>query len=187
MAARPVLRLDMQSSAVAARVCLQRNLLAPCQAAMRVQAGCACCSVWLCSSWLKPTAVLGAFSLGMCRGQRYGLPCRPLQQFHMLPLQGERQVFAKTPEGTTFSAKSFSDLHLSRPLIRACQALGYQHPTPIQVGACTSLLPAAQLIQPVGHSANGLAAMMRLMDSPLLALSRAVSITTPSLSCRLCP
>ena len=63
-------------------------------------------------------------------------------------LQGARQVFAETPEGTTFSAKSFSDLHLSRPLIRACQALGYQHPTPIQVRnlhkffACCTILAA---------------------------------------------
>ena len=63
--------------------------------------------------------------------------------FHSFPCtllpQGVRQVFAETPEGTTFSAKSFSDLHLSRPLIRACQALGYQHPTPIQVGIWTTL------------------------------------------------
>lgn len=104
----------------------------------------------------------------------------------IVPLQGERQVFAKTPEGTTFSAKSFSDLHLSRPLIRACQALGYQHPTPIQVGICPPLLLAGQGFQPVGPSADGLAAMMRLMDSPLLALFWAVSITIPSLSCHLC-
>lgn len=29
--------------------------------------------------------------------------------------------------------QSFEDLGLSRPLLKACQALGYAHPTPIQV------------------------------------------------------
>ena len=42
--------------------------------------------------------------------------------------------FAQTPEGTQFSAPSFGDLNLSRPLVKACTALGYQKPTPIQVG-----------------------------------------------------
>ena len=42
--------------------------------------------------------------------------------------------FAQTPEGTQFSAPSFGDLNLSRPLVKACAALGYQKPTPIQAG-----------------------------------------------------
>lgn len=33
---------------------------------------------------------------------------------------------------TTFSASSFTELNLSRPLVRACTALGYDAPTPIQ-------------------------------------------------------
>ena len=41
--------------------------------------------------------------------------------------------YAQTPDGTRFSAGAFSDLHLSRPLLKACAALGYTHPTPIQV------------------------------------------------------
>lgn len=41
--------------------------------------------------------------------------------------------YAQTPDGTRFSAGSFSDLHLSRPLLKACAALGYTNPTPIQV------------------------------------------------------
>eukprot|EP00887_Chlorella_sp_A99_P002207 scaffold21.g2207.t1 len=40
--------------------------------------------------------------------------------------------FAAAPADTRFSAASFADLNLSRPLVKACQALGYQHPTPIQ-------------------------------------------------------
>ncbi|GAB4821500.1 hypothetical protein N2152v2_008546 [Parachlorella kessleri] len=46
--------------------------------------------------------------------------------------------YAATPEGTTFSAQSFADLNLSRPLVKACQALGYASPTPIQA-ACIPL------------------------------------------------
>ncbi|KAL6622834.1 hypothetical protein ACP70R_032713 [Stipagrostis hirtigluma subsp. patula] len=38
-------------------------------------------------------------------------------------------------EGASFHANSFLELNLSRPLIRACEALGYQKPTPIQA-AC---------------------------------------------------
>jgi len=45
--------------------------------------------------------------------------------------------FAQTPDGTRFSAQSFSDLNLSRPLVKACEALGYTNPTPIQVLLCT--------------------------------------------------
>ena len=35
-------------------------------------------------------------------------------------------------DGTTFSARSFEELHVSRPLCRACEKLGYTTPTPIQ-------------------------------------------------------
>ncbi|KAL8514744.1 hypothetical protein ACS0TY_013722 [Phlomoides rotata] len=41
-------------------------------------------------------------------------------------------------EGVSFNANSFLDLHLSRPLLRACEALGYSKPTPIQA-ACIPL------------------------------------------------
>ncbi|KAL2500824.1 Uncharacterized protein Fot_34672 [Forsythia ovata] len=34
--------------------------------------------------------------------------------------------------GVSFHANSFLELHLSRPLLRACEALGYSKPTPIQ-------------------------------------------------------
>uniref|UniRef100_A0ACD5XNL4 Uncharacterized protein n=1 Tax=Avena sativa TaxID=4498 RepID=A0ACD5XNL4_AVESA len=41
--------------------------------------------------------------------------------------------FFASSEGASFTANSFLELNLSRPLIRACEALGYQKPTPIQV------------------------------------------------------
>ena len=46
--------------------------------------------------------------------------------------------YDSAPKSTKFSASSFVDLGLSRPLIRACDALGYAKPTPIQA-ACIPL------------------------------------------------
>nr|CAB3462064.1 unnamed protein product [Digitaria exilis] len=46
--------------------------------------------------------------------------------------------FFASSEGASFHANSFLELNLSRPLIRACEALGYQKPTPIQA-ACIPL------------------------------------------------
>ncbi|KAG6519460.1 hypothetical protein ZIOFF_022954 [Zingiber officinale] len=45
---------------------------------------------------------------------------------------GGRPSFFASHEGASFHANSFLELNLSRPLVRACEALGYQKPTPIQ-------------------------------------------------------
>ena len=42
-------------------------------------------------------------------------------------------LYAKMPDGTKFSAASFAEMKLSRPLLKACAELGYKTPTPIQV------------------------------------------------------
>ncbi|XP_077246250.1 DEA(D/H)-box RNA helicase family protein [Tasmannia lanceolata] len=47
-------------------------------------------------------------------------------------------TFFAPSEGTSFHANSFIELNLSRPLLRACEALGYKKPTPIQA-ACIPL------------------------------------------------
>jgi len=52
--------------------------------------------------------------------------------------KGGKFYDAATAKNTKFSASSFADLGLSRPLIRACDALGYSKPTPIQA-ACVPL------------------------------------------------
>jgi ATP-dependent RNA helicase DDX27 len=44
----------------------------------------------------------------------------------------ERAVVSGVKGDTTFDAKAFEELHLSRPLTRACEVLGYKKPTPIQ-------------------------------------------------------
>ncbi|XP_062112876.1 DEAD-box ATP-dependent RNA helicase 28 [Humulus lupulus] len=46
--------------------------------------------------------------------------------------------FFSPSDGTSFHANSFMELNLSRPLLRACEALGYAKPTPIQA-ACIPL------------------------------------------------
>ena len=45
--------------------------------------------------------------------------------------------FAQTPDGTRFAARAFTELHLSRPLVKSCTALGFSKPTPIQVSGAT--------------------------------------------------
>ncbi|XP_071726321.1 DEAD-box ATP-dependent RNA helicase 28-like [Rutidosis leptorrhynchoides] len=51
---------------------------------------------------------------------------------------GDSKSFFSKADGVKFHANSFMDLHLSRPLLRACEALGYSKPTPIQA-ACIPL------------------------------------------------
>ncbi|KAL8139837.1 hypothetical protein V2J09_005858, partial [Rumex salicifolius] len=50
----------------------------------------------------------------------------------------EEKPFFSSADGVSFHAKSFMELNLSRPLLRACEALGYSKPTPIQA-ACIPL------------------------------------------------
>ncbi|KAL6511872.1 hypothetical protein OROGR_021469 [Orobanche gracilis] len=50
----------------------------------------------------------------------------------------DSKPFFSTVEGVSHHANSFLDLHLSEPLLRACEALGYSKPTPIQA-ACIPL------------------------------------------------
>ncbi|XP_043712641.1 DEAD-box ATP-dependent RNA helicase 28 [Telopea speciosissima] len=51
---------------------------------------------------------------------------------------GDAKSFFAPSDGTSFHANSFMELNLSRPLLRACETLGYQKPTPIQA-ACIPL------------------------------------------------
>ncbi|GAU27184.1 hypothetical protein TSUD_107750 [Trifolium subterraneum] len=51
---------------------------------------------------------------------------------------GDKKSFFAPSDGTSFSADSFMQLNLSRPLLRACEALGFTKPTPIQA-ACIPL------------------------------------------------
>uniref|UniRef100_A0A5B6ZJ45 DEAD-box ATP-dependent RNA helicase 28 n=1 Tax=Davidia involucrata TaxID=16924 RepID=A0A5B6ZJ45_DAVIN len=55
----------------------------------------------------------------------------------MMPGRDSKSFFASA-DGASFHANSFMELNLSRPLLRACEALGYTKPTPIQA-ACIPL------------------------------------------------
>ncbi|XP_010246831.1 PREDICTED: DEAD-box ATP-dependent RNA helicase 28 [Nelumbo nucifera] len=50
----------------------------------------------------------------------------------------DSKSFFAPSDGASFHANSFMELNLSRPLLRACEALGYHKPTPIQA-ACIPL------------------------------------------------
>lgn len=45
----------------------------------------------------------------------------------------DKKPFFASADGVSYHANSFMDLNLSRPLLRACEVLGYNKPTPIQV------------------------------------------------------
>ncbi|KAL6506043.1 DEAD-box ATP-dependent RNA helicase 28 [Orobanche hederae] len=51
----------------------------------------------------------------------------------------DKKSFFVQVEGVSYNTGSFMELHLSRPLLRASQALGYSKPTPIQA-ACIPLV-----------------------------------------------
>ncbi|KAK1589409.1 hypothetical protein Q3G72_033730 [Acer saccharum] len=51
---------------------------------------------------------------------------------------GDSKSFFAPSEGTSFNVNSFMEVNLSRPLLRACEVLGYTKPTPIQA-ACIPL------------------------------------------------
>ena len=65
---------------------------------------------------------------------------------------GKDTFFAKAPAATSYAASSFPELGLSRPLAKACAALGYTEPTPIQA-ACIPLALAGRDI--VGSAMTG--------------------------------
>ena len=99
------------------------------------------------------------------------------------PSQGG--FFAQTPEGTTFQAGSFSDLHLSRPLLKAIAALGYKTPTPIQA-ACIPLALSGRDICGSAMTGSGKTAafalpiLERLLHRPKQVAATYVLVLTPT-------
>ncbi|GAX73223.1 hypothetical protein CEUSTIGMA_g676.t1 [Chlamydomonas eustigma] len=102
-----------------------------------------------------------------------------------LPGSTQEGFFSQTPEGTTFSAKSFLDLNLSRPLIKACNALGYAVPTPIQA-ACIPLALSGRDICGSAMTGSGKTAafalpiLERLLHRPRQVAATYVLILTPT-------
>ncbi|CAL5435436.1 unnamed protein product [Camellia sinensis] len=97
---------------------------------------------------------------------------------------GEKSFFAPS-EGTSFHANSFMELNLSRPLLRACEALGYTKPTPIQA-ACVPLALSGRDICGSAITGSGktaafaLPTLERLLYRPKRAPAIRVLILTPT-------
>ncbi|CAI7814819.1 unnamed protein product [Closterium sp. NIES-53] len=87
--------------------------------------------------------------------------------------------------GARFSASSFSELQLSRPLLRACAALGYDKPTPIQA-ACVPLAMAGRDICGSAITGSGKTAafalpiLERLLFRPKRVAATRVLVLTPT-------
>lgn len=93
--------------------------------------------------------------------------------------------FAATPDGTRFEAGSFAELQLSRPLLKACDALGYTHPTPIQA-ACIPLALAGRDICGSAMTGSGKTAafalpfLERLLHRTRRVVATYVLVLTPT-------
>ncbi|KAL7117526.1 hypothetical protein ACP275_03G076900 [Erythranthe tilingii] len=93
--------------------------------------------------------------------------------------------FFAPAEGVSFHANSFLELHLSRPLVRACEALGYSKPTPIQA-SCIPLALAGRDICGSAITGSGktaafaLPTLERLLYRPKNRPAIRVLILTPT-------
>ncbi|KAF3786132.1 DEAD-box ATP-dependent RNA helicase 28 [Nymphaea thermarum] len=98
----------------------------------------------------------------------------------------EASTFFSSSDGACFHANSFIELNLSRPLLRACEALGYQKPTPIQA-ACIPLALTGRDICGSAITGSGkvtaafsLPVLERLIFRPKRVLAIRVLVLTPT-------
>ncbi|KAL3689685.1 hypothetical protein R1sor_015994 [Riccia sorocarpa] len=94
-------------------------------------------------------------------------------------------AFFASSEGARFSANSFGELNLSRPLVRACEALGYKQPTPIQAACIPLALTGRDIcgsaVTGSGKTAAfGLPLLERLLFRPRRSPAIRVMILTPT-------
>ncbi|QCD78377.1 DEAD-box ATP-dependent RNA helicase 28 [Vigna unguiculata] len=97
----------------------------------------------------------------------------------------DSKSFFAPSDGTSFNADSFLQLNLSRPLLRACEALGYAKPTPIQA-ACIPLALSGRDICGSAITGSGktaafaLPTLERLLFRPKRMRAIRVLILTPT-------
>lgn len=89
----------------------------------------------------------------------------------------ERDFYAATPEGTTFSGRSFADLGLSRPLTKAVGELGFTAPTPIQAAVVPLALLGRDIVASAITGSGKTAAFALPMLERLLFRQRRVAAT----------
>lgn len=93
------------------------------------------------------------------------------------PASDDGGFYTAAPASTSYSAATFADLGLSRPLVKACSALGYTAPTPIQA-ACVPLALLGRDIVGSAITGSGKTAAFALpLLERLLHRSRRVSAT----------
>ncbi|XP_015577149.1 DEAD-box ATP-dependent RNA helicase 28 [Ricinus communis] len=97
----------------------------------------------------------------------------------------ETKSFFASAEGASFHANSFMEINLSRPLLRACEVLGYTKPTPIQA-ACIPLALTGRDICGSAITGSGktaafaLPTLERLLFRPKRVQAIRVLILTPT-------
>ncbi|GAB2228410.1 hypothetical protein Drorol1_Dr00010248 [Drosera rotundifolia] len=97
----------------------------------------------------------------------------------------DSKSFFTPSDGVSFHAKSFMELNLSRPLLCACEALGYSKPTPIQA-ACIPLALTGRDICGSAVTGSGktaafaLPTLERLLFRPKRVSAIRVLILTPA-------
>ncbi|XP_024538523.1 DEAD-box ATP-dependent RNA helicase 28 [Selaginella moellendorffii] len=97
----------------------------------------------------------------------------------------KKAQFFSSNHGASFNASSFIELNVSRPLLRACDALGYRQPTPIQA-ACIPLALAGRDICGSAVTGSGKTAafalpiLERLLFRPRRIPAIRVLIITPT-------
>ncbi|KAE8674790.1 DEAD-box ATP-dependent RNA helicase 28 [Hibiscus syriacus] len=97
----------------------------------------------------------------------------------------DSKSFFAPSEGASFHANSFIELNLSRPLLRACETLGYTKPTPIQA-ACIPLALTGRDICGSAVTGSGkiaayaLPTLERLLFRPKRVSAIRVLILTPA-------
>ncbi|KAF3452509.1 hypothetical protein FNV43_RR02942 [Rhamnella rubrinervis] len=110
---------------------------------------------------------------------------RPEDEDDEVSNAGETKSFFAPSEGASFHANSFMELNLSRPLLRACEALGYTKPTPIQA-ACIPLAMTGRDICGSAITGSGktaaftLPTLERLLFRPKRMMAIRVLILTPT-------
>ncbi|KAK9164505.1 hypothetical protein Syun_005407 [Stephania yunnanensis] len=99
--------------------------------------------------------------------------------------EGESHSFFAPSDGASFHANSFMELNISRPLLRACEALGYHRPTPIQA-ACIPIGLTGRDICGSAITGSGktaaftLPVLERLLFRPKRVLAIRVLVLTPT-------
>jgi ATP-dependent RNA helicase DDX27 len=93
------------------------------------------------------------------------------------PQQMQAGFFASTPAGTSFTATSFAELGLSRPLVKACAALGYTTPTPIQAACIPLILMGRDVVGSAITGSGKTAAFVLPLLERLLHRSRRIAAT----------